>query len=138
MNLTIYFDGSCGPGANGTAAYGYIVKNDAGETLHTASGRIGAGKAMSSNLAEFAGLYYAMLWVHEHSPDAEAVFMGDSSLVITHMRGESKARKGRYLPWYRKAIRLASPHIEAGKWDFRWINRAMNSEADELSQHYRY
>lgn len=129
-----YFDGSYG---SRIAAYGFIVKNKDGDTIHTASGRAGKGVDMSSNVGEYEGLYQAMLYVQEHYPDAEVEFFGDSQLVITQMKGESKAKKGKYLPYYRKAIALAMPYIERKQWTFHWIGRALNSEADKLSA-YRF
>jgi ribonuclease HI len=138
VKLSCYFDGSMGPsGPKAIAAYGYVVKDEEGKTVHSSSGRAAKGVDASCNVAEFSGLYAAMFWVHTHQPEAEVVFYGDSQLVIMLMRGEAKARKGKYLPYYRKAIALALPYIEKKQWSFEWIGRAMNSEADKLSQ-YRF
>lgn len=93
---------------------------------------------MSSNVAEYEGLYQSMLYVQQHYPDAQVTFRGDSALVIGQMRGESKARKGRYVPFYLKTIKLAYPYIQTRQWTFQWVQRALNSEADELSQYQRY
>lgn len=139
MKLFVYFDGSCGPrNPGGTAAYGFVVKDHDGNILHSGCGRAERGQEATNNLAEYAGLYWAMRWVHENHPRTETTFMGDSTLVISQMRGEGKAKKGKYLPWYRKSAELAKPYIEKKLWKFLWIQRALNSEADELSQYYRF
>lgn len=136
MRLICFFDGSCSqPRSGGLAAYGYVIKDESGETLHAASGRVGRG--LTSDSAEYEGLYQAMLYVHKHHPDAEVVFNGDSTLVISQMKGESKVKKGKYLPFYRKAIALATPYIERKQWTFQWVQRSFNSEADKLAA-YRF
>jgi len=93
---------------------------------------------MTNNLAEYYGLCEAMVWIQDNHAEAEVIFYGDSSLVISQMMGESRAKKGKYLPYYHKAMDLAKSYIERRLWSFRWIPREMNSEADELSQYYRF
>jgi ribonuclease HI len=137
--LTICFDGSCGPqNPNGTAAWGFIVRDHDDAFVHSAYGRVGSGAGMTSNVGEAEGLYQAMLWVQEHHPDAPAVFKGDSTLIINLINGVSRARKGAYLPYFEKAAILAKPYLASGQWSFEWIARAFNSEADKLSQYQRY
>lgn len=138
MIYQAFFDGSCGPSQRGSAAYGFIVKNDNGDTVYSGHGRVGRGVSMSSNVAEFEGLYQAMLYMASHYPNDEVQFHGDSTLVITLMRGESQAKKGRYLPYYRKSIQFAEPYIQKNQWTFHWIQRGFNSEADNLAQYHRY
>lgn len=134
--LSVFFDGACGPG--GVAAYGFIVKNEESEVIHSGSGRVGRGRSMSSNVAEYEALYQSMLWIRDHHPKAEVLFHGDSILVISQMNGESKARSGKYLPYYEKTQHFAAPFMEARLWKFKWVARSFNSEADELSQCHRY
>lgn len=136
MTLQAYFDGSYGPKfPNGTAAYGFIIK---GDSVYAGYGRLGSGPGFSNNCAEYFGLYQAMLYVQEHFPYEQVTFYGDSTLVINQMNGVSKAKKGHYLPYYQQAIDLATPYIKKQQWSFEWVPRAMNSEADELSQYSRY
>lgn len=135
--ITAYFDGSCGPGPGGTAAYGFVVKRD-GETIHAAYGRAMTGPTATCNLAEYSGLYAAMQYVQEKFPEEKVVFYGDSTLVINQMNGVAKAKKGHYVPYYEKSIAFAAPYIEREQWSFEWIPRGLNSEADELSQYMRF
>lgn len=136
--LEIYFDGSCGPrNPGGTAAFGFVIKRD-GETIYRGYGRAGSGPDMSNNLAEYEGLYQAMCRVKEDFPEEKATFYGDSTLVINQMNKVSQAKKGLYLPYYKKSAELAEPYIQRQQWSFEWIARDLNSEADDLSQYQRF
>lgn len=135
--LHVYFDGSCGPAPGGTAAYGFVVKNADGDIVHSQHGRVGSGPSMTGNVGEYEALYQAMRYIATHHPKYHVIFHGDSTLVISQMRGESKARKGKYLPYFYKSAALAEPFVEARLWTFQWIQRALNSEADDLAQ-YRF
>lgn len=135
--ITVYFDGSYGPKSPyGTAAWGFVVKQDEA-TVHAAYGRTGSGMGFSSNCAEFDGLYQAMSYVHQTYPDQPVTFHGDSTLVINLMNSVAKAKKGLYIPYYEKSAALAAPYIRRQQWLFEYVPRAMNSEADELSQYLR-
>jgi ribonuclease HI len=139
MTLTAYFDGSCGPrNPGGTAAWGFVIKNKEEEVIAQGCGRALKGKLASNNVGEFEGLYQAMLVIAKEYPKAKVTFNGDATLVINIMNGEAVARRGRYLPYYQKTIALALPFIEKKLWTFVWIPRALNSEADNLSQFHRY
>jgi ribonuclease HI len=139
QKLFAYFDGSCGPkNPGGTAAYGFVIKNEEMEVIDTGCGRVCRGALATNNVAEVEGLYQVMLLVAQKYPKANVEFNGDSSLVIALMRGEAKARSGKYIPYYEKAAALAAPFIEKRLWKFRWIQRALNSEADELAQYHRF
>jgi ribonuclease HI len=139
MKLSVYFDGSCGPrNPGGTAAWGFVIKNDKEEVIGKGSGRALKGKDASNNVGEFEGLYQSMIVITKEYPHAQVVFRGDATLVINIMNREAKARRGRYMPYYEKTMVLASPFIEKKQWTFEWIPRALNSEADELSQYHRY
>ena len=139
LTLRTYFDGSCGPrNPGGVAAYGFLIRDEAGDIIHSSSGRLGSGPEFTNNVAEFGALYQAMLWVHHHYPEAHVVFYGDSSLVVAIMRGEARAQKGKYLAYYQKTIQLAKPYLAKQQWRFQWIQRALNHEADELAQYYRF
>lgn len=138
-DLEVYFDGSCGPGnPGGTAAFGVVVYDADRNVIHEESGRVGTGPQMSNNVGEYAGLIKAMMYVATEHPDKRVLFRGDSSLVIEQMNGRSRARKGLYIPYHKSAIEIAKPFIASGLWQFEWIPRDMNSEADNLSQYQRY
>lgn len=139
QHLSVYFDGSCGPrNPGGVAAYGFVIKNENEEVIHTGAGRVTRGRNATNNVAEFGALHAAMVAVTKLDPEAQVRFHGDSTLVITVMTGESQARKGKYYPYYQKAKTLAEPYIARKLWTFHWINRWMNHQADELAQHWRF
>lgn len=139
MKLTVFFDGSCGPrNPGGVAAYGFVVKDDEGEVIHSGYGRACRGEGATNNVAEYEGLYQAMKFIEKTYPEAHVLFKGDSWLVIAQMRGEAKAKSGKYLPYHEKSKKLAAPFIEKKLWKFQWIQRAFNSEADKLSQYQRF
>ncbi len=106
--------------------------------LHSGSGRAERGQGASCNVAEYSGLIAGMEWVVGHFPEAEVTFNGDSLMVISQMRGEVKAKKGKYLEAHRRAQSLAEPYIRKKLWSFEWIARALNSQADALAQYHRY
>lgn len=137
--LFVYFDGSCGPfNPGGTAAYGFVIRNSDNDILKEGFGRVGSGRKMSNNVGEYSGLLKAMLTVSELYPDNAVVYRGDSSLVISQMKGESRAIKGLYLPYYEKAAAIAAPFIARRQWQFEWIPRELNYYADELAQYHRF
>lgn len=138
MTLNAWFDGSYGSRQH-IASWGYLVKDENGTVIKAASGSIMKGWPASSLIGEYEALYQAMLWISQNHPEAEVVFRGDASLVIDQMNGDAKAKKGVYLPWFRKARALAAGFCakEGPLWRFQWIRRGMNSEADELSA-YRF
>ena len=139
LKLECFFDGSIGPTATGTAAYGFVIKDSGtGDPVYSSYGLVGRGPLQSVNTAEYEGLYQAMTYIVEHHPDADVQFYGDSQLVIEQMAGRASAKRGRYLPYYRKTMLLASAYILSGQWQFAWIPRALNSEADDLAQYSRY
>lgn len=137
--IHVYFDGSCGPkNPGGTAAWGFVVKDEEYNVLYTAYGRVGTGPLLSNNCAEFAGLYEAMKYIRKNFQKENVCFHGDSTLVIELMNKRAQAKKGLYLPYYKKSAELAEPYIQAKQWSFEWIVRDLNSEADELAQYSRF
>src|SRR5438093_13223848 len=98
LTLRTYFDGSCGPrNPGGVAAYGFLIRDEAGDIIHASSGRLGSGPEFTKNVAEFGALYQAMLWVPHHYPEAHVVFYGDPRLEEAIMRGGALVEKGKSL-----------------------------------------
>lgn len=135
--LHVYFDGGYSQTRGGVATYGFVVKNDEFDVIYEGCGRVGRGPDMTCNVGEYEGLYHAMVYIDRHFPDAHVIFHGDSNLVISQMKGEAQARKGKYIPYYEKTLKFAQKYIHNKQWTFRWIQRALNSEADDLAQCYR-
>ncbi len=129
--LSVYFDGLCSPkNPGGVAAYGYLVYKN-GELLHKGWGVVGEGKGMTNNVAEYEALLAAIKWLRENRLEDRVVFKGDSRLVIKQMRGEWSVKSEtskRYVPMIKRLL-------EGMDFEFLWIPREENAEADSLSKY---
>ena len=87
---------------------------------------------MSSNVAEYSALIYALQYLVKEGLNRETIVVrGDSALVIKQMSGHMRiGRKGLYRPFAFKAMDLVS---EFSNIKFAWIPREFNTQADELS-----
>ena len=87
---------------------------------------------MSNNVAEYAALHEALLYLkREDLTEEKVVVNADSRLLIQQMRGTWKARKGLYLSKYKEVRRLQADFKDVG---FQWVPREENREADALSR----
>ncbi len=129
--LSVYFDGLCSPkNPGGVAAYGYLVYKN-GELLHKGWGVVGEGRGMTNNVAEYEALLAAIKWLRENRLEDRVVFKGDSRLVIKQMRGEWSVKSEtskRYVPMIKRLL-------EGIDFEFLWIPREENAEADSLSKY---
>jgi len=129
--IEVYIDGLCKPvNLGGIAAYGLAVYRD-GSRIHRDKGVVGEGLEMSNNVAEYAALCVALSWLKRVHSQEPITIMSDSQLLVNQMSGKWKAKSGRYLTYYKKAVKLASGF---SRIDFKWIPREENTEADELSR----
>jgi ribonuclease HI len=130
-----WFDGACQPvNPGGTATYGVMIKDQAGNILVWEHGLVGKGSAMSNNLAEYAGVLHILKYLSTRPP-GRATVHGDSNLVINQLNGRWRIRKGLYLTIAveTKAL-LAYLHDLGWLMNFCWIPREQNEECDELSK----
>ncbi len=114
----------------GHAAYGCLLKCDE-KIVFSDSGYIGASRtALSVNCAEYAGLISLLKYMI--SADVEdARIYGDSKLVVYQMARRWKVKAGIYLPYYVQAAPLRD---KLPRVTYKWIPRALNGEADDLSK----
>jgi ribonuclease HI len=138
-----WFDGACWPNPNGHAASGAIVKLG-GLKVFEHSEYIGTLNT-SNNVAEYHGLNAVLRFLLEVG-QCECVIYGDADMVIKQMNNEWKAgtltkkeksgkipvRPRYYLPYHKEAVRLRDLQLNS-RITFKWIPRAQNTEADELS-----
>jgi ribonuclease HI len=132
----IYFDGLCertfpGGPANpgGVACYGFLVVKD-GKILHRKNGVIGEGKGMTNNLAEFAALEKAGMWLRNKRINEPVIVRGDSELVINQVVGNWKVKSKtsrRFVPRVKKLF-------EGMDVRFEWVPREENRDADMLTR----
>jgi ribonuclease HI len=130
-----WFDGACEPvNPGGTASFGAIVKGENGTVLLREHGVVGKGKAMSNNVAEYAGVLRILKHLSSRPPGRVTIY-GDSNLVINQLNGRWRIRKGLYL-----SIAIATKellaHLRGLGWqiNFCWIPREQNEECDALSK----
>jgi ribonuclease HI len=92
-----WFDGACEPvNPGGTASFGVVIKDEYGSVLLKESGFAGKGKAMSNNVAEYAGVLHILKYLASRPPGRIAIH-GDANLVINQLNGRWRIRKGLYL-----------------------------------------
>jgi len=130
-NIQAWFDGSCAPvNPGGTAKFGIVIKAN-GEIIHSATGLVGTGPAMSNNVAEYAAVNAVMDYLIEEQITGEVTIYGDSMIVIRRL-SRGKVSKGLCTPYSQRAVGLKKQLLCTPT--FVWIPRAENGEADELSR----
>jgi ribonuclease HI len=130
-----WFDGACTPvNPGGTASFGVIIKDENGTVLLRDHGVVGKGKAMSNNVAEYAGVLHILKYLAPRLPGRVAIH-GDSNLVINQLNGKWRVRKGFYLSIAIETKELLA-HLRGLGWqiNFCWIPRERNEECDRLSK----
>jgi len=130
--INVWFDGACAPiNPGGIASFGIIIK-DGLKLLYSETGIIGEPPETSCNLAEYAGLQTALIWLLDNNLETEKIYIyGDSNLVINQMFGTWKIKKGIYKNLAIKTKALLKCFTDISGY---WIPREQNSEADELSK----
>jgi ribonuclease HI len=130
-----WFDGACEPvNPGGTASFGVIVKGENGTVLLRDHGVVGRGKAMSNNVAEYAGVLHILKYLSSRPPGRVTIH-GDSNLVINQLNGKWRVRKGLYLSIAIETKELLV-YLRGLGWqiNFCWIPREQNEECDALSK----
>jgi ribonuclease HI len=130
-----WFDGACEPvNPGGTASFGVVIKGEDGTVLLREHGVVGKGRAMSNNVAEYAGVLHILKYL-AHRPPGRATIRGDSNLVINQLSGRWRIKKGLYLSIATETKELLACLRGLG-WqiNFCWIPREQNEECDALSK----
>jgi ribonuclease HI len=130
-----WFDGACEPvNPGGTATFGAVVKEDDGTVLLKEHGLVGKGKAMSNNVAEYAGVLHILKYLSSRPP-GQVTIHGDSKLVINQLNGKWRVRQGLYLSIATETKELLT-RLRGLGWQINlcWIPRERNEECDALSK----
>jgi ribonuclease HI len=133
--ILAWFDGACEPvNPAGTASFGVVIKHKDGTVLLRDADMVGRGKAMSNNVAEYAGVLRILKYLSSRPP-GRATIHGDSNLVINQLNGRWRIKKGLYLAIATETKELLAYLRELG-WqiNFCWIPREQNEECDALSR----
>jgi ribonuclease HI len=111
-----------------------VIKGEYGTVLLRDHGVVGKGKAMSNNVAEYAGVRHILKFMSSRPP-GRATIRGDSNLVINQLNGKWRVKKGLYLSIATETKELLA-HLRGLGWQisFRWIPREQNAECDRLSK----
>ena len=130
-----WFDGACEPvNPGGTASFGVVIKDQDASVLSKQHGVVGKGKAMSNNVAEYAGVLHILKYLSSRPPGRVTIH-GDSNLVINQLNGKWRVRKGLYLSIATETKELLA-YLRGLGWqiNFCWIPREQNEECDALSK----
>ena len=130
-----WFDGACEPvNPGGTASFGVIVKGENGTVVLREHGVVGKGKAMSNNVAEYAGVLHVLKYLASRPPGRVTIH-GDSNLVINQLSDRWRTKKGLYLSIATETKQLLA-YLRGLGWEinFCWIPREQNEECDALSK----
>ena len=115
--LRVWIHGVCDPNPGGTAAYSVVVKQNL-IPLFKKSGVVGAGRGMTSNVAEYSALIALIEWLEAnliHVPKGREMIRvySDSELLVNQMNGLWGVHGGAYLKYYEQAsMRLSEVKVE--------------------------
>jgi ribonuclease HI len=111
-----------------------VIKGEDGTVLLRDHGVVGKGKAMSNNVAEYAGVLHILKYIAA-CPPGRVTIHGDSNLVINQLNGRWRIKKGLYLAIAIETKELLA-HLRGLGWNinFCWIPREQNEECDALSR----
>jgi len=137
--IEIYFDGACEPiNPGGTASYGWLIKKDR-KIIAKDAKILGAGKGMTNNIAEYAGLIAAIKTIPNLKIKDKIRICGDSDLVCNMISKKWGWKKKKWSPHKRfphlkvlldEALNL----LENYDYEVKWLSREQNQEADALSK----
>ncbi|HET9944176.1 MAG TPA: bifunctional RNase H/acid phosphatase [Actinomycetes bacterium] len=113
-------------GNPGPAAYGTVVKDDAGAVLREIAEHIGTA---SNNVAEYRGLIAGLEAVRELDPTASVEARLDSKLVVEQMSGRWKIKH----PDMRELALRARDVLPSANVTYVWVPRERNKHADRLA-----
>ena len=130
--LLVFFDGACEPiNPGGTAGFGAAIFRSGSLIWKTSGSLDPKDYQTSNNVAEYAALNVTLEYlVGQNWQDRKVEIRGDSKLVIQQCRGEWQIKSGLYAPSAHRAQDLLKQFANVS---FKWIPRAENHVADELS-----
>lgn len=127
--VTVYCDGACLPrNGNGWATWGWVAYVDDIE-IASDKGCVGQGTDMTNNVAEYYGMYNALVWLEGQDYAVKGIYT-DSMLVMSQLNRSAVCHSPRLEPLWRECLRLTSSQDVA----IAWIPGEKNTRADELTQ----
>lgn len=131
MHLNLYCDGAA-RGNPGPASYGFVVKDQAGQTRHRGKGFLGV---KTNNEAEYQGVIEGLTSILKFEEEEQKktwlidVRM-DSQLVVEQLNGHFKTKEPRMRDLLMR-VRELEADFEAVS--YHWIPRHENKGADYLA-----
>jgi ribonuclease HI len=136
--FTAYFDGACGPtNPGGIVSYGAVIfesEKRIWECSEVYSPPEGREKETTNNIAEYLGFLAVLDYFLSRNLAEESILVrGDSDLVIQQCFGTMEIKKKGRL-YEALAAEAKEKLTQFSRMTGRWIPRADNSIADELSK----
>lgn len=129
--IKIYFDGSCLPvNPGGTARFGWQILDFNENELFTDQGEVCKGEEATNNVAEWAALRNALLFLKNNNWNGELEIYGDSQLVIRQLVRQYRVKKPSLILYFNECLIL----LQGIKWSAEWIPREKNQRCDDLSK----
>lgn len=127
----LYFDGSCD--SAGIAAYGWLLYSPENKLLSSGSGILFSGKVTTNNFAEYGALDAGIKHLkNQKTMIPYLLCKGDSLLVVNQLSGKWKCKNPETAA-YVQQVRDQLDSV-ASRWEFLWIPRKENGDADRLSK----
>ena len=130
MKINVYTDGGS-RGNPGVSAYGVVVTDATGQTIHQESKFLGI---KTNNEAEYMGFIAALTWVKNHHSQLKIDsidFFSDSQLIIRQVKGQYKVKAKNLLPLF-NSVKSLMIQIDL-PFHFQDIRRHRNQLADTLA-----
>ena len=129
MQLIIHTDGGA-RGNPGPAGIGIVVETTEGQTLYSHKAFLGT---KTNNEAEYEALLHSVEWLSRFCKTTKVnncLFLLDSLLVVSQIKGEWKIKEPRLLPYREKILTLLADTQVT--WQIKHVLRGKNAEADTL------
>lgn len=138
----LHFDGGCWPNPGGRMAIGWHIDTADGDRVAEHGGPIdpvhnGGLVWASNNVAEFAALRSALLWVSmvKWTAISRLLICGDSQLVVEIASENWKPRKPHLTALGGDCLHMIHRLRDSGvDVVLEWIPREQNAEADDLAE----
>ncbi len=132
MVVRVSFDGACQPpGRAGIATWAFVVEGEGLEAERSGLAAPPGSPESTNNVAEYAGAIHGLEYLLERGYRGPVVLQGDSQLVLRQAEGRYRVRALHLRP-LNDRLREKLARFESTK--LRWVPRAENARANELTQ----
>lgn len=135
MELVYYFDGG---NEGGTAVWAFVCQENDRKTFY--ADYVSPNLPQTNNVAEWSALLNALENALARADEIEeAIFYGDSELVIKQMRGAYACKQPHLVPLFNRCRQIHNElTIDRNvKCEYQHIRREFNKEADQAGRDFR-